>query len=88
MAEEKAKAEMDLENAVEVSKEVFFKHIARHGDRHDPMPSLTSPVFTDWIATNTSWITHGNRREVLGRSYPGWKNPGEPSRYFIVLPPI
>lgn len=54
----------------EVTKDEFFATVG-------PMnvhPSIVSP-------SHTSWETP--LRKVIGVSFPGWKNPGDPKRYFL-----
>lgn len=53
-----------------VSKDEFYAFMGPQ----DVHPSTLNPQFTVWELRN---------REVIGRSYPGWKNPGEPKAYFI-----
>ncbi|MBS7812285.1 hypothetical protein [Roseococcus pinisoli] len=56
-----------------VSKEEFYSTVG-------PMnvhPSVVNPAFSSWETPN---------REVMGRSYPGWKHsglPGTPRAYFV-----
>lgn len=50
-----------------VSQDEFFAGIA--ATPNDPMPSQSDPY-------HTSWETRS--RQVVGRSYPGWKNSGMP----------
>ncbi len=54
----------------EVTKEEFF---AIMGPRN-VHPRLISPVYSSWETPSGA---------VLGRSYPGWSNPGDASRYLV-----
>lgn len=56
----------------EVTKAEFFATVGQL-DAH-PNCSL-STEYSVWEIRGT--------RQVVGRSYPGWKNPGEPKRYFV-----
>lgn len=56
---------------VEVSYEEFFA-VMNPLDVH---PSLShSDAYSVWELRD---------RTVVGRSYPGWKNPGDPKHYFL-----
>lgn len=57
--------------ATEVTKDEFY---AAMGPR-DVHPSVREPDVTIWELRN---------RDVVGYSLPGWKNPGDPSRFFLV----
>jgi hypothetical protein len=54
----------------EVSKDQFYEGV---GPR-DIVLSSNSPDFTTWETRN---------RVVVGRTYPGWKNPMRPKAYFL-----
>jgi hypothetical protein len=54
----------------EVSKDQFYEAI---GPR-DIVLSSNSPDFTTWETRN---------RTVVGRTYPGWKNPRNQKAYFL-----
>ena len=55
-----------------VTKEEFFKALS--ADPRDIMPHINSPEYSDWE-------TKG--RVLFGRTYPGWKNPGDPEQYLL-----
>ncbi|MER9195280.1 hypothetical protein NKI13_18555 [Mesorhizobium australicum] len=55
----------------EVTKEEFFAHVGPL----DVVTSLRSPDHTDWELRD---------RRLVGRSFPGWKNPSEPKRWLLV----
>ncbi len=40
----------------------------------DIMPRNTAPHYTDWETRD---------RRAIGRSYPGWKNPGDERGYML-----
>jgi len=57
-----------------VSEGEFFA--ALYGDRRDIMPTTRDPNVTFWEIAAT--------REIFGRTFPGWKdsgNPNAPKRY-------
>lgn len=56
----------------ELTKDAFYKTLEM--DQRDIMPSVQSPNYTTWETKS---------RQVWGWSYPGWKNPGEPSKYAV-----
>lgn len=56
-----------------VSKVEFFDLV---GPR-DVTPYSGQPEYTTWETSD---------RVVIGRSYPGWRNPGDPKVYFLVTP--
>lgn len=57
---------------VRVTKKEFYAHMGPL----DVHPSVMhSPDFTVWELRN---------RTVVGRSYPGWKNPGGPQFHWLV----
>lgn len=58
---------------VRVTQMEFFAAIA--ADSRDIMPTTMNPNFSSWETRN---------RAVVGRSYPGWRNPGDPKGYFLV----
>ncbi len=58
---------------IEVSRDSFFEFLKR--DPRDIMPSLTDPSYSNWE-------TKG--REVVGRTYPGWRNPGDEKKYLLI----
>ena len=53
----------------EVTKEEFFAKVG-------PMNVHPRP-----LDGHSSWETPD--RVVVGLSYPGWRNPGDPTRYFL-----
>lgn len=56
----------------EVSREKFFAFL--HEDSRDIMPSLTDPTFSNWETKD---------RQLIGRTYPGWRNPSDKSFYML-----
>ena len=54
-----------------VTQEAFYAFV---GPR-DIVSSVVNPLFTVWETRN---------RTVVGRTYPGWKNPGDEKAYFLV----
>lgn len=56
----------------EVSKEEFFKFMGPK----DVHPCPTHPNYSTWKYVGSGII--------VGFSYPGWKNPGDPEKYIIV----
>lgn len=61
---------------IEVTKDQFFA--ALYADKRDIMPRNTDPTYTDWETPH---------RHQFGRTYPGWKNPGDPKRYLLAQKP-
>lgn len=59
---------------VQVTKEKFFA--ALYADRRDIMPTHENDSFTNWN------VVHGG--QAWGRSFPGWKNPGDAEAHFII----
>jgi len=57
----------------EVSKDEFFKKM---GPLNVHPCTRPSPYYS-------SWRFDGGAGREVGRSYPGWKNPGDPARYFL-----
>jgi hypothetical protein len=55
---------------IAVTQEEFFSYV---GPR-DIVPSNANPEYTVWETRH---------RVEVGRSYPGWRNPGEPARYLL-----
>ena len=53
----------------EVTKAEFFAAM-----RRDVHPNHGNPEVTVWETRS---------RDVVGKSLPGWKNPGGPRRYFL-----
>jgi hypothetical protein len=56
-----------------VSAEEFFALLK--ADPRDIMPRHAYPDYTTWEDQRT--------RQVVGRSLPGWRNPGEPKVYML-----
>jgi hypothetical protein len=59
---------------VEVRQDEFYAGIKNISG--DPMPSVDDSPFY------SAWKTRQGR--VIGRTYPGWKNPGDPSAYMLL----
>jgi hypothetical protein len=57
---------------IAVTKDEFFAYIMNER-KINIHPSNSAPDVTTWEVVGT--------REVVGRSWPGWKNPGDPQRY-------
>ena len=57
----------------EVTEQQFYA--ALKADRRDIMPSVKYPFVTIWAPQ------HGHGE--FGRSWPGWKNPGDPEKYAL-----
>lgn len=60
----------DDRGMVIVTKDEFYAAIGPL----DVHPSMLSPDFDSWELRD---------RTVIGRSYPGWRNPGEPHVYML-----
>ncbi len=58
---------------VQVTHEQFYA--ALRADSRDIMPTTNSETFSDWEVVGS--------RAVWGRSFPGWKNPGDDKAYFL-----
>ena len=58
----------------EVTKDEFFAAIGPK----DVHPSTEKADVTLWRLQDTT-------RKVIGRSFPGWKNPSEPTRYELLV---
>jgi hypothetical protein len=58
-----------------VNQEEFFAFIKANA-ASDPMPSKELPEVT-------LWKTQKGAGRVVAKSYPGWRNVGEPQRYEI-----
>lgn len=57
----------------QVPQEQFYATL--YADSRDIMPTVeNSDSFSDWVAKGG---------ELWGRSFPGWKNPGDAKAYFI-----
>jgi hypothetical protein len=61
------------EGMVEVTQDEFF--VALRRDRRDVMPRLEDPFSSTWRDT---------QGVLVGRTVPGWKNPGPESRYALM----
>jgi len=58
---------------VQVTHEQFYA--ALYADQRDIMPTVeNSPSYSDWVVRGGG---------LWGRSFPGWKNPGDAKAYFI-----
>lgn len=57
---------------IEVTEKQFFA--ALFADQRDVMPSHNQPDHTDWLDKNA---------RVFGRTFPGWKNPGDEKHYLL-----
>lgn len=57
---------------IEVSKVEFYRRL--YADQRDIMPVLTFPEHTRWETRN---------RVLWGWSFPGWRNPSEPTIYAV-----
>lgn len=57
---------------VQVTKEQFYAEL--YADQRDIMPTTDNELFSNWE------VVKG--RALWGRSFPGWKNPGDPQAYF------
>lgn len=54
----------------EVTKDEFYAHVGPM----DVTCNLDNPTYTVWETRN---------RTVVGRSYPGWRNPGDQKSYWL-----
>ena len=57
----------------EVSREEFLAAMG-------PLDVHPCPRYPD----RTEWALYGGAGKVVGVSWPGWKNPGDPSRYVLL----
>lgn len=55
---------------MEVTREEFFATVGRLNVH----PHNNNPYYSDWETPS---------RTLLGRTYPGWKNPGNEKRYLV-----
>lgn len=60
-------------NMKEVTQEQFFEFLKE--DPRDIIPHHDHPYVTTWETP---------RRMVVGFSYPGWRNPGDPQKYMLM----
>ena len=63
---------MDDGKLIETTEEEFFTFVGGPLNIH---PNHGLPDVTLWKEVGT--------RKLIGCSYPGWKNPGEPKRWFL-----
>jgi hypothetical protein len=55
----------------QVSHDEFFKLL--HADKRDIMPRHSLPDYTTWETLD---------RTVIGWTFPGWKDPGNPNKLY------